>query len=1852
MSLTMIKKHVSTPSLHYGQPNLTVKQLNVDQSYEDEYTSDPECQMFRNDRVANCCHSASEASPKPLRKTVERKKKRRAPQPPGRSVSMRDPNNRAFIMVKQPSTDTESLSDVVSQMSKSPADANLIPSNSGASFSVSLQDFSSNTAVVVTQISTDSESLCDVSSQSPKSPSVLETAGTSPGQSPRDKSRLKALQRALASPRNVRKNSKKYINQENDGATNFRVRKNATVEPPDFSVWTFVYLPEHFEIGCEFEIDRIAKYDEYLNELLTKTHASQPDFEDLCKASKRVNAMVREREDELRDELNGQSVESVQDRFPNDDLHLCEPDKVQKTRGISTRRKSAPSAVLFKTLGGNRNPSTMGKKDFEVCNSFRHSTDANRMYIMEGPVQFANDTQTQHYLFLFSDLLLIAKQKSNTTFKLKNRIRVCDLWIANCIEEVTETTKLHDRSFVIGWPTKNIVAIFKEPETKDLWLSKLTEQIQEEKLKEEGKTLQLKIVHRKNDTVKTCFIPVTNTNDVKDVLKLCMEQFQIPETEQKDYQLWVLTGTKEGTFYPLIGHEIPYTIKQNHVGSGGDGEGQMGSEMEANNNTNSKCDFFLKHKKSTNKRGQDYSSQGNNKRHRRPAILQIFHRRGREEKSSAAIQTDSNQIPTGKLFGRSLETVCTEGDNPAKPILDLLRIAFHKGACTQGFLRKSANVRQVKNLREKLDSGEAVNLDGCSPLTIGSTFKEYLRSLPKSLLLDDLMSEWTKIGGMEESEEKLEKTKQLLQQLPRANLMLLKYVMCMLYQVLQHSNENDMDGYNLSVCIAPSMLFDINDPVQPITDPKSVFTPRALIEYLIENTVEVFGDDVIYLLGDPLDATKYRTDSGTDTDSMTSVSNELRRDDSSIDSLVDRDLFTGEVDSSPKLANSHLSNLSHDSGLMLSDGQLNDDDCDMDSGDKKLIRSASDYDDYGHHFESSLNPVPPPRSRRKKGFDSLLPNSFDSYHQPMFTGSRFDKQHKFSLSLQPDMVKSVPFGKRMSSDSLQSVEENEENENKTGPFLHHRPLDMGLLVKSASGSHLYLNDEEIFSRKSLSVEGQHNRPLRDRLVRQSSVTDSTPPLSPESKYSYSSSRDSVISDSSAFSRDYSVHSLPDTPEEFPNDKYLGTWDLKNRERSNSNPVDIRTSASYSTGQTSSSQLSVSYSGYNLKSMENMRYLVSPPHSPGFERQSKSTTNLQDLSTRNSFPQTQVEDSVKQHEIASPQISITYCSSGSDERLEDDVDSSNQNSRSIPLEISGSTSPKEISMYNFGLGSPPPHIVLRSLSHHKVNRKTSAPTQGSHAPSLLKVQRSSLDSSQNIVQNTEDLDVSGSPKSRSISLQRSDAHNYDRESKVNVVLTTDTSPSKHWDSVSSSTDLRPAKPPSYKQALQRKFMIENGINFDIPDQVSQRQKEASSRARQLYESSLQKYMSGEGSKCLSVEKTKTVVVEQHVLEPCPETPDEAVEQRAGERLNSSRQNVPTKQYIRSNVDNDDEYVVLAKDPKKLYADSIRLFEQQNEQPRSVSQSRVSQTKTFLQQDLDKSGASHPTSGQLHQKQKTLFPVDTPGRIRTTLSVPNVNLHRSKSDSAGHLNKLSQFRGQLSQKSCEEQKENVQTTRMTNEMTQQLSPKKGYFYHPEEDSEVVGRSVTSVHSTSRVSNISVSNGRASSLQASSCTASSQKTSVTVSNTSQKRNKPERRGSELPWSVSRLKNMFDPENQGDNKTSTRFYSPDESSTNNVTSVKIMSTSRPAPPPYVSPPPFRRLHDNSRMSTSSNSSSESTGVGCSSSTKSKSSRHFGPQSLEYGSFSSSSEDLDTVCYHLTKRESMDYSDQDTISYTDVSYV
>ena len=110
-----------------------------------------------------------------------------------------------------------------------------------------------------------------------------------------------------------------------------------------------------------------------------------------------------------------------------------------------------------------------------------------RTYTKEGPVRLVAGLVSQHrYLFLFSDLLLIAKPKRENSFKLKEKLSLAELWLSEVWPEGAgeppeELTAQPGLGFLLGWPMANFVALFASRAERDSWFLLLREKIQEER---------------------------------------------------------------------------------------------------------------------------------------------------------------------------------------------------------------------------------------------------------------------------------------------------------------------------------------------------------------------------------------------------------------------------------------------------------------------------------------------------------------------------------------------------------------------------------------------------------------------------------------------------------------------------------------------------------------------------------------------------------------------------------------------------------------------------------------------------------------------------------------------------------------------------------------------------------------------------------------------------------------------------------------------------------------------------------------------------------------------------------------------------------------------------------------------------------------------------------------------------------------------------------------------------------------------------------------------------------------------------------------------------------------------------
>lgn len=113
----------------------------------------------------------------------------------------------------------------------------------------------------------------------------------------------------------------------------------------------------------------------------------------------------------------------------------------------------------------------------------------------------------------------------------------------------------------------------------------------------------------------------------------------------------------------------------------------------------------------------------------------------------------------------------------------------------------------------------------------------------------------------------------ILDGINRYNYELLKCFLCVLYHIADNAETNNMNAYNLAVCVAPSMLWAPKSSSIPATEQSNSVPP--IIQFIIERCVDIMGDSVRTILGDRSEvaANHVASDSeGSTQDSRTALS--------------------------------------------------------------------------------------------------------------------------------------------------------------------------------------------------------------------------------------------------------------------------------------------------------------------------------------------------------------------------------------------------------------------------------------------------------------------------------------------------------------------------------------------------------------------------------------------------------------------------------------------------------------------------------------------------------------------------------------------------------------------------------------------------------------------------------------------------------------------------------------------------------------------------------------------------------------------------------------------------------------------
>ena len=619
-----------------------------------------------------------------------------------------------------------------------------------------------------------------------------------------------------------------------------------------------------------------------------------------------------------------------------------------------------------------------------------------------------------------------------------------------------------------------------------------------------------------------------------------------------------------------------------------------------------------------------------------------------------------------------------------------------------------------------------------------------------------------------------------------------------------------------------------------------------------------------------------------------------------MDSL-EREIYTGDMDSSPQMVKSHLSpsNLSRDSGLTLSDTQLYDDGNEKEGNSERKLSHSRSSDKSGRYEHVKLSrsytsgsvvpPVPPPRRNRRRSDD---PPMFDSmqrrYPQSLLPPPLLENNGR-STSMTPNMTNEMLkhmrdqyYAKNISSDSLGSGEENSETDCVDDFDEILKRFDIGTIRKSESGAKLYYNEQLIHTRDD---DDMHSPAIRQQSNDSAVVV--SPPLTPNTATSISS----VDSDTMRFRCPKPRAPTPD--EEIMQSEHVSSeqrqkpWMARGSDinalldnGNHSTPpsmtsVNLRVDGNY--GHPAAYALVRSASSPLKEGTP--KFMITPPTSPAHSS-GNSVTPMPATNTPNSLYR-------RQHFSHSPRGSLSSKGSSMDSDY-----SSPRNSAGMDIQVPSladeevppprppkpaafmsPTAEESLPSDHTLVSSPPPRVLLKqqfSKSGARLARVAMTPKGDDYFPGRGKliqgaVKNANLNRSPKAAQpsynnNKENITRSDSYRhEKPVGLERLKQYSLEKSAS-------DSRLGKHFPTKDDSAVVvmrrqksnesayctldrkRPARPPTYHEAMQRKELIRRDAvdeeNF-ITDQDRITQTVNSARARQLYEDSMKKYAKEQG-----------------------------------------------------------------------------------------------------------------------------------------------------------------------------------------------------------------------------------------------------------------------------------------------------------------------------------------------------------------------------------------------------------------------
>ncbi|KAM6062305.1 SLIT-ROBO Rho GTPase-activating protein 3 isoform 2-T2 [Chlamydotis macqueenii] len=181
---------------------------------------------------------------------------------------------------------------------------------------------------------------------------------------------------------------------------------------------------------------------------------------------------------------------------------------------------------------------------------------------------------------------------------------------------------------------------------------------------------------------------------------------------------------------------------------------------------------------------------------------------------------EGERAECGTTRGRRNARTRNQDSGQAIPLVveSCIRYINLYGLQQQGIFRVPGSQVEVNDIKNSFERGEDPLADDQNERDINSVagvLKLYFRGLENPLFPKERFQDLISTIKIESSTERVHQIQQIIVTLPRAVIVVMRYLFAFLNHLSQYSDENMMDPYNLAICFGPTLMHipDGQDPV-------------------------------------------------------------------------------------------------------------------------------------------------------------------------------------------------------------------------------------------------------------------------------------------------------------------------------------------------------------------------------------------------------------------------------------------------------------------------------------------------------------------------------------------------------------------------------------------------------------------------------------------------------------------------------------------------------------------------------------------------------------------------------------------------------------------------------------------------------------------------------------------------------------------------------------------------------------------------------------------------------------------------------------------------------------------------------